>query len=304
MKQGTDLTGELLKAVSRSFYLTIYWLPSAMRRGVALGYMLARATDSVADTSTADSHLRQDVLQAMGRAIQGEGDEAQTQALLETLAGDMAQAQTNPAERTLLQRFGDCLRALATFPEEQQACIRRVLNTIIEGQLWDITYFREHECVESDEQTEQYTYRVAGCVGEFWTELGYAAMGSAFCAPELRELMTQAGIRYGRGLQLINILRDHSEDAARGRSYLCSAPAKWLNRADYYMNDGIDYCLRLRGFRLRFAGMLPALIGKKTIALLRRATPECGKVKIPRRAVYGCMLKAFILSIPGFGRVF
>ncbi len=302
MKRGMDLTGELLKAVSRSFYLTIYWLPAAMRSGVALGYMLARATDSVADTSTAAPEQREAVLRAMGRAIAGEASEEEQQSLLRTLAGEMAEAQSNPAERTLLQRFGDCLRALDTFSPEQCACIRKVLHTIIEGQQWDITYFQTHSSVTSDEQTKRYTYQVAGCVGEFWTELGLAAMGAEFCDPEKRELMLQAGIRYGQGLQLINILRDRSEDAARGRSYLCSDASKWLNRADYYMNDGIDYCRRLRGFRLRFASMLPALIGKKTIALLRRATPDCGKVKIPRRAVYGCMLKALVLSSLGSGR--
>ena len=31
----------LLKSVSRSFYLSMVWLPPAMRRGIALGYMLA-----------------------------------------------------------------------------------------------------------------------------------------------------------------------------------------------------------------------------------------------------------------------
>lgn len=297
MKRGCDLTGELLKAVSRSFYLTIYWLPAEMRPGVALGYMLARATDSVADTSTAAPERRAEVLQAMGQAIAGSAAADEVAVLAATLAGDMAAAQTNPAEATLLQRFGDCLAALDSFPPEQQACIRKVLATIIEGQLWDITYFQQHDSVQSDDDTVLYTYRVAGCVGEFWTELGYAALGARFCDPALRELMEQAGVRYGRGLQLINILRDRAEDSERGRSYLCSAPEKWLNRAAYYMNDGLDYCRRLRGFRLRFAAMLPALIGLKTIALLRRARPEDGRVKIPRRAVYACMLQAVWLSL-------
>lgn len=297
MKRGCDLTGELLKAVSRSFYLTIYWLPAEMRPGVALGYMLARATDSVADTSTAAPERRAEVLRAMGRAIAGSAAADEVAALATTLAGDMAAAQTNPAEATLLQRFADCLAALESFPPEQQACIRKVLATIIEGQLWDITYFQQHDSVQSDDDTVLYTYRVAGCVGEFWTELGYAALGARFCDPALRELMEQAGVRYGRGLQLINILRDRAEDSERGRAYLCSAPEKWLNRAAYYMNDGLDYCRRLRGFRLRFAAMLPALIGLKTIALLRRARPEDWRAKIPRRAVYACMLRAVWLSL-------
>ena len=297
MKRGIDLTGELLKAVSRSFYLTIYWLPAEMRPGVALGYLLARATDSVADTSTSESSLREFVLHGMDRSIEGTASSEETQKLLSLLSGEMADAQPSESERTLLRSFGDCLEALGAFPAEQQACVRKVLHTIIEGQLWDITYFRNRSRVESDEDTVLYTYRVAGCVGEFWTELGYATMGECFCAPSMREDMTQAGIRYGRGLQLINILRDEQEDAARGRFYLCSERGKWLNRAEYYMNDGLDYCRRLRSKRLRFASMLPALIGKKTIALLRRARPEDGLVKIPRRAVYASMLKALWFSL-------
>ncbi len=297
MKRGIDLTGELLKAVSRSFYLTIYWLPAEMRPGVALGYLLARATDSVADTSTSESSLREFVLQGMGRSIAGTATPEETQELLELLAGEMADAQPSESERTLLRSFGECLKVLDSFPSEQQACIRKVLHTIIEGQLWDITYFRNRTSVESDEDTVLYTYRVAGCVGEFWTELGYAAMGERFCASSLREDMTEAGIRYGRGLQLINILRDEQEDEVRGRSYLCSERGKWMNRAEYYMNDGLDYCRRLRSMRLRFASMLPALIGRKTIALLRRARPEEGRVKIPRRAVYASMLKALWFSL-------
>ncbi len=297
MKQGCDLTGDLLKAVSRSFYLTIFWLPGKMRPGVALGYMLARATDSVADTSNAELEERLDILQSMGRAIDGTAAPDELRDLLDRLCGAMADAQSNPSERKLLQNFGACLTALDSFPLEQQRSIRKVLATIIEGQLWDISYFRQNKCVQSDDDTLLYTYRVAGCVGEFWTELGYITMGSAFSNPDNSELMRQAGIRYGRGLQLINILRDQAEDWERGRAYLCSDAGKWLSRAGYYMNDGIDYCRRLRGFRLRFASVLPALIGLKTIALLRRARPEDGRVKIPRRTVYACMLKAAWLSI-------
>ncbi len=286
MKQGTDVTGELLKAVSRSFYLTIRFLPHEMRPAVALGYMLARATDSVADTSLADELARARVLSMMAEAIAG----GEVEGLSSVLSNEMAPAQQNPAERTLLERFGECLDALQTFPESQLILLRKVLSTIINGQLWDISYFREHASVDSDEETKRYAYSVAGCVGEFWTELGYATMGEQFCVESRKDLMRQAGIRYGIGLQLINILRDCEEDAARGRSYLSSEPQKWLNRAERYMDDGIDYSLRLGTFRLRFASVLPALIGKETLRLLRGQAK--GRVKIPRRRVYACMLRA------------
>ena len=303
MNETQDLTGELLKSVSRSFYLTIYWLPTAMRPGVALGYMLARATDSVADTSTASPACRDRVLREMDRAIAGEADSLQIRHLTQELAHEMASAQHSSAEQALLTRFGDCLEALKSFPEDQRRAIRKVLRTIIEGQLWDISYFLEKTEVEDDAATELYTYKVAGCVGEFWTELGSITMGADFCSEDKRELMIQAAIRYGKGLQIINILRDVDEDAARGRSYLHAGASvqKWLNRADYFMNDGLDYCKRLRHWRLRFASALPALIGKKTLALLRKARPGEGKVKIPRRSVYCCMLHALWLSLAGRG---
>lgn len=295
-----DEMRELLKAVSRSFYLSMAWLPTRMRRGVSLGYLLARATDSVADSSTADIAERRRVLVDMGRAVTSSMGESEKQELLCTLSTDMAAAQENPAERLLLERFGDCLAALEKLPSCESCLIRKVLATITEGQLWDLIFFEENAGVSSEEETRLYTYRVAGCVGEFWTDLGYATMGARFCdpTPERQELMRRAGVRYGCGLQLVNILRDRREDAARGRCYLIGDRQKWTDRAERYLNDGLDYAVRLRGFRLRFATMLPALIGLRTLALIRRS-PEAPKVKIPRRAVYACMLRATLSSAWG-----
>lgn len=293
MTQATDVTGELLKAVSRSFYLTIRFLPRQMRPAVALGYMLARATDSVADTVSAPVEQRKAVLARMGEAVAGTPDAA----LLQVLTRDIAPGLAHEGERTLLCAFGNLLQVLASFDAEQAALIRKVLSTIINGQLWDLTAFTVQDTVQNDDETRCYTYNVAGCVGEFWTHLGYTAMGERFCDAERREIMARAGVRYGQGLQLINILRDMEEDAARGRHYLCSSPATWLNRAERYMLDGVDYSLRLGTFRLRFASILPALIGLKTIKLLKANTLGQGKVKIKRRSVYACLLKAFFLCL-------
>ncbi len=299
---GEDLTGALLKSVSRSFYLSMGTLPPEMRRGVSLGYLLARATDSVADASSAPLAQRREVLTSMGRAVAGEATAPERRALCARLAGEMAAAQSHESESRLLQRFGEALEALEAASLVEIRLVRRVLATIVEGQLWDLTFFESSPSVENDEQTLRYTYMVAGCVGEFWTELGYAMLGGRFAPEARRELMLKAGVRYGRGLQLINILRDADEDAARGRCYLVGNHHRWLGRAERYLADGVDYARRLRGLRLRFATLLPALIGKKTLALLQREEagskkPGGGKVKIPRRAVYACMLRAAWLSI-------
>ena len=84
-ERGGELSLELLKAVSRSFYLSMVWLPRPMRRGIALGYLLARATDSVADSSGAALSLRETVLEAMGRSIAAASPPADEEALLRAL---------------------------------------------------------------------------------------------------------------------------------------------------------------------------------------------------------------------------
>ena len=58
---------QLLSAVSRSFYLSMRFLPREMRPGVAVGYLLARATDTVADTVDMDCRERLALLRMMGR---------------------------------------------------------------------------------------------------------------------------------------------------------------------------------------------------------------------------------------------
>ena len=292
MAQGLDVTGELLKSVSRSFYLTIKFLPKQMRPGVALGYMLARATDSVADAFDTAKKDKMRALQEMRSAICNDATEAVVHELNFLLTQVIAPTLSVASERTLLGEFRACLEALQTFPHSQKVLIRKVLSIIIDGQLWDLTAFDERDTVQTDDDTRHYTYMVAGCVGEFWTLLGYETMGESFCTLTHKDIMLQAAVRYGQGLQLINVLRDMEEDARRGRHYLCSDASKWLRRAMSYMNDGVDYSRRLGTFRLRFATILPALLGKKTLHLLAQSTLGRGKVKIRRCAVYGALLRA------------
>ena len=62
--------GPLLRSVSRSFYLSIRILPARLREPVALAYLLARATDTVADTARISGTLRAETLQTLSNAIQ------------------------------------------------------------------------------------------------------------------------------------------------------------------------------------------------------------------------------------------
>jgi len=64
-----ELLSSLLKQVSRSFYLTLRVLPKAVRSQIGLAYLLARATDTIADTEMLPVATRLASLNALRQRI-------------------------------------------------------------------------------------------------------------------------------------------------------------------------------------------------------------------------------------------
>ena len=288
----SQLRDPILRSVSRSFFLSIRLLPSPLRDPVALAYLLARASDTIADTSKADSATRRDGLTDFAAIIDGKFDGN----AVRDLAGQFAPRQQIESERKLIESLPDCLQWLAEMPAEDQQDIREVLGHISAGQKLDVERFPTDglHALATAAELDEYTYLVAGSVGEFWTGLGFRKL--ARFAPRPAVEMDELGRAYGKGLQLINVLRDVGTDLRAGRCYLPAeelaavgiTPAeifsrseqaqpiieRWLTRAEEGISSGIEYAGALRPFRVRFATALPALIGARTIALLRSAGAE------------------------------
>ena len=204
----------LLQAVSRSFYLSIRALPRALREPVALAYLLARTTDTVADTIGIAADLRIAMLDALASAIQGKANSG----LAKDLQRNLMPWQEKEAEKTLISLVEMFLREVGDLPPRDRADIRALLATITQGQRLDLTRWTQGlRALANAEELRQYTYLVAGCVGEFWTKLCFrkAASFTARGENEMIELARQ----YGTGLQLVNILRDAGDDLRVGRCY-------------------------------------------------------------------------------------
>lgn len=293
----------ILKSVSRSFDLTIRFLPRPLREPVSLAYLLARATDTLADTSTIPASTRLTTLQAFARVIAGE---LEFDPVAESLRNFAAQ-QSDRHERTLIENLDGCIAWLARMEPADRADIRAVLQTIVQGQELDVRRFGDPAAVtplRTAAELDEYTYLVAGCVGDFWTKLGFRHF-PAF-ANRFADEMTKLGIAYGEGLQLINVLRDRGADAAAGRGYLPAEElateseekifARWLGKAEEKISAGLDYCSSLTNWRIRYATALPALIGARTIALLRSAGVTQEKVKVPRKEVRRILIAGLAAS--------
>ena len=67
---------------------------------------------------------------------------------------------------------------------------------------------------------------------------------------------------------------------------------KWEDKAQAGLAAGLDYSCAIETFRIRFATVLPSLIGARTIALLREAGTGVlnHRVKMPRNEVWSIMI--------------
>jgi farnesyl-diphosphate farnesyltransferase len=287
---------DLLKQVSRSFYLTLRILPRSIRAQLSLAYLLARASDTVVDTQLVDSGRRREALLQIRSSIRQECD-----GLKPNLPDfdEFVEGQGNPAERILLEKLGELLDILRGFSAEDRGRIRNVLDTITQGQEADLIRFGDASAdhiaaLDTDEELDTYTYQVAGCVGEFWTHTCRSHLFPS--APLDDDLFITNGIRFGKGLQLVNILRDLPRDLRHGRCYIPEMQLlrhglqprdlldenkirefrplfdSYLRKAEDHLAAGWRYTIALpfRHVRIRLACSWPILIGMKTLEKLYR----------------------------------
>ena len=291
-----DLGGQLLASVSRSFYLTLKALPRPLREPISLAYLLARTADTIADTAQVPSGTRLECLERFRALVLGDPSEPEPRSLAIVLQGRFCPHQTDEAEARLMSRLADAIAWLRTVKGRQLTTITDVLKPIIHGQMQDIRRFPDDgklRALATADELDDYTWLVAGCVGEFWTKLCLDEMPDAFDRGTDRDVLIRNGIRYGKGLQLINILRDLPEDIAAGRCYLpesdlkgtgkalvdvrlspkCLEPLReaWQTRCEAHLNHGLLYLKTIREPKLKYATALPLMIGARTGALLRGA---------------------------------
>jgi farnesyl-diphosphate farnesyltransferase len=280
------LLGPLLKSVSRSFYLSLRVLPAGMRDPVGLAYLLARTADTIADTSLISPEKRLDLLLSLRSQVNGLPDEG----ALTRMAVEVAGQQKDTDEKVLLESLGVALTVLSHLSESDRDAVRVIVTTLTQGMEFDLRTFPDESsgrivALQEFSELDHYTYMVAGCVGEFWTKMTYAHVPGTFTG--LTEALLERGIRFGKALQMTNVLRDVGKDLRIGRCYLPSTmlarfgmtpqdlllPATSLrarpplfelvrNALDHF-REAVEYTLTLPAFsiRLRLACWWPVIIG-------------------------------------------
>lgn len=321
----SDELDDLLREVSRSFHRTLRVLPRAIRPQISLAYLLARATDTIADTTLVPLDRRIHALDRLRDSILH--PDCSPPDLSPFLSSAPVSVGTD-SEQRLLRQLGRVLDELRRLNPSDQQHITDVLQIITGGQRLDLERFGAADAahlvaLEDDTELDDYTWRVAGCVGEFWTRMCRAHLLSE--ARWQTEEFAHNGIRFGKGLQLVNILRDLPQDLRQGRCYLprnrlneahltptdlLNASVyprfqplyeSYLNRAAEHLAAGWSYtnALPWNQARLRLACAWPILIGLETLQQLRchNILDASVRLKISRREV-GHIIRRTLLRYP------
>ncbi len=268
----------LLKKAARSFQLSLRILPKSIRPTLSLAYLLARASDTIADASTAPAFQRTALLRSLPDSFP------------ETIP-DLGLVGT---DAELVQRLPSLLEALNSLPEADD--IRAVWRIILEGQLFDVERFSTDLAAPptpplTPEELDRYIGLVAGSVGEFWARLCLRHIPDCSTLPA-QDLLPVAR-RFGEALQLVNILRDRRRDADAGRVYIPDERFYIeMQRVREWLASGDTYAAAMRPRSLRAACLLPLDLARQTLDLIA-AHPLGENIKVPRHKVWISFAKAF-----------
>ena len=320
-----DGIDNLLKTTSRSFYPTLRYLPKKVRGQIGLLYLLARVADTIADSKHGETEV-------LLKLITEYNDAAQKKSTKLPDFSAIAEIQENPNEAELLKNVKDVVDALDVYEEGDQQRMLECLDIIVGGQILDLERFgiaREGgniSALKDNQEMDDYTFRVAGCVGVFWTKMSLAHLIKM--DDNKQEDFFAKGIRFGKALQMINILRDIPEDLRFGRCYIPSeelsrhglTPSdllnpnnidkfrplydEYLDLTNEHLDAAVEYIKMIpeTQFRLKASCMLPVLIGQRTVTLLREGNilDSSDRIKVTRNEIKSYARKLLrALLIPG-----
>jgi farnesyl-diphosphate farnesyltransferase len=304
--------------VSRLFYTTLVVVPPDVRDQVSLAYLFARAADTIADTDLIDRPRRLDFLsQLKGQFTSDRIVWTQVQ----NIQRAVGPLQRESAERVLLERLDECFKLFLDFSLDDRRRVQRLMTTLTQGMEMDLSAFpgkavEDLVALKTLDDLDRYIYYVAGCVGEFWTDL-MCAHRQALASWNVRE-MSQIGVRFGKGLQLTNVVKDLAHDLRKGRCYVPQTMladagltpqdlldqqnlprfkpvlGKLVRLAVEHLDQGWLYTMAIprSETRLRLSCMWPILSAGESLKLVMRSPDLLNpsvKVKIPRSRVYQIM---------------
>jgi farnesyl-diphosphate farnesyltransferase len=216
---------DILPRVSRTFAPTIRMLPWPLSLHVTVAYLLCRVADTIEDSSVLDVEHKKDILRIYASLLQKEPSHLVPDKFMQHL-------QTLPhrgAEYELVHNFPLLMDVYAGFPLNVRKGISTWVVEMVSGmrKYAQSKYNATQNFLNTLRDMDEYIYYVAGTVGNMLTVL-FARYSSHIDRGVAKKLEKNAEA-FGKGLQMINIIRDMPSDWRYHRSYI---PNELLTKYD------------------------------------------------------------------------
>ncbi|HEY9165858.1 MAG TPA: squalene/phytoene synthase family protein [Candidatus Kryptonia bacterium] len=275
-------TSEMLRAVSRTFALSIERLPGRLRDATTTAYLLFRVSDCLEDNNNLIAPRKAELLRLWAKMLVDSVP-------VESLTGAIRHLDESDPEVYVARHADEVLDRLHQLPAGIQEIIANHVNQTSLGMA------RWQEIgpeVQDEQELDDYMHEVAGRVGYLITDL-FAWYSPAIMErkPKLLPLARQ----FGLALQTVNIIRGIRKDYERGWVYvprtfyeplgltresllarenadqILQMIDKLADKAETHLVYGLNYITslpnRLHGIRL--ACIWPLMFAVRTLAVSR-----------------------------------
>lgn len=317
-----ELRNIWLKEVSRTFYLSIMALPKDLHFYVGHSYLICRLLDTLEDAYDINVETKIKALDNAISCIRSIDNFDKNNDIF----GHLAEiSDIKPYEKILLKNSYKIFECINTFPENVQLIIRKWTVEMAQGmKKYAFGSDRSKAQLSSIDELEDYTYYVAGTVGEILSRL--FTLDKFKIPPEAKEIMFNNSIAFGKALQYVNIIKDSREDFEEDRCFIpadllekrsISLPEffksdrkeeikdiylQLISKAEKYLDDAIEYIniLPRRLHKIRLFCIWPVAMAYSTLNGIKNDLDKFinsnSTYKISRKTVKNIVKKGYIAS--------
>lgn len=194
---------EILPQVSRTFALSIRFLPGNLGRAVLCGYLLCRIADTIEDDPVATVETKTQLLDHFLDCFGDAGVSERFPEHVNYLEGD-------PAHLQLVKNTNLVFVLFRSLPLQSQQTLQHWVTEMVDGMKKFVRVHAHGIRIQTLEEYREYCYYVAGTVGYLLTDLWYEHSPSVDLATY--ETLGKTCAAFGEGLQTVNILKDIAWD--------------------------------------------------------------------------------------------
>ncbi|MDK1027842.1 MAG: squalene/phytoene synthase family protein [Anaerolineae bacterium] len=301
---------EMVRAVSRTFAISIERLPSTLGEAVGLAYLLFRVSDCLEDNEALSAKHKAELLRLWAQVLVGSMP-------VKSLTSAISHLDESDPQVYVAQHAEQILEELHRLPGEIQKIIFGHANKTSLGMArWQ----EQGPVVNTEEEMDDYMHQVAGRVGYLLTDLfGWHSPALLERKSDLMPLSRH----FGLALQTVNIIRGLRKDYERGWVYVprtfyeplgltrdslfvqenhsqaLQVITRLADKAEMHLLHGLKYITSIprNHYGIRLACMWPLFFALQTLTISRdNVHVIIDETKITRSDVIDIMRKTTLMG--------